>query len=336
MGKSNYKKAGLLSMFLVILLIAGLEFFLRIKKFPISFTDNESLWSSQRLKIYKPLNRSTIFLGSSRIKFDLDINTWDKLTGEEAIQLGIIGSSPRLILNDLSNDVNFCGKVVIDVTEIILFSMNQNNADMAAVNCLNYYKKWTPSQKINVAIKNRLKSNFVFLNNNLYSSGLKLLKKTKGALLLSITKLNRQSYLLYTPDKNLLDRELKSVLYQTQKENLNLSVSITKLDTILMSIKKDCDKIKSRGGQVIFIRTPSNGVILTREKIYFPREIYWDKLLMATNCKGIYFEDYTTMATLKCPDYSHLKPVDAVTYTRSLIKILEQNGWAFPFMQKSF
>lgn len=41
-----------------------------------------------------PPDKSTVFIGSSRIKFDLDIDTWEGITGDHAIQLACVGSTP--------------------------------------------------------------------------------------------------------------------------------------------------------------------------------------------------------------------------------------------------
>ena len=44
--------------------------------------------------VYEPPDESTVFIGSSRIKFDLDIPTWQNITGNHAIQLANVGSDP--------------------------------------------------------------------------------------------------------------------------------------------------------------------------------------------------------------------------------------------------
>ena len=43
-------------------------------------------------------------------------------------------------------------------------------------------------------------------------------------------------------------------------------------DSIFSTIKHDVDNIKARGGQVLFVRTPSSGAYLMGEKMGFPRE----------------------------------------------------------------
>ncbi|MEO6538814.1 MAG: hypothetical protein ABIT07_09970, partial [Ferruginibacter sp.] len=102
------------------------------------------------------------------------------------------------------------------------------------------------------------------------------------------------------------------------------------LDSILVVVKADVDKIQARGGQIIFVRTPSGGPFLMGEKMGFPREKYWDRLLAVTNRPGIYFEDYPAIAKFVCPEFSHLKQSDAIIFTKNLVEILKQKGWSFP------
>ena len=71
--------------------------------------------------VYESKDKATVFIGSSRIKFDLDIPTWESLTGNHAIQLANVGSSPRPVMEDLANDPNFKGRLVVDVTEGLFF-----------------------------------------------------------------------------------------------------------------------------------------------------------------------------------------------------------------------
>ena len=103
------------------------------------------------------------------------------------------------------------------------------------------------------------------------------------------------------------------------------------LDSLLLITKTSVDKIRARGGQVIFVRTPSSGPFLMGEKMGFPREKYWNRLLTYTNCPGIHFEDYPVIAHFECPEFSHLKQTDAIIFTKAFIKILrEEKGWKFP------
>jgi hypothetical protein len=59
----------------------------------------------------------------------------------------------------------------------------------------------------------------------------------------------------------------------------------------------------------------------------YPRTAYWDRLLATTGCKGIYFTDYPATAFFECPEWSHLKPTDAVLYTKAFIQEMQEKEW---------
>ena len=86
------------------------NFICGIKGHEVTYDDNEALWADKRAMVYNPSDKATVFIGSSRIKYDLDIPTWRALTGKDAIQLANVGSSPRAVLTDLANDPNFKGR----------------------------------------------------------------------------------------------------------------------------------------------------------------------------------------------------------------------------------
>ena len=102
-----------------------------------------------------------------------------------------------------------------------------------------------------------------------------------------------------------------------------------KLDSFFTTIKNDVAKIRARGGQVLFVRTPSSGPYWMGEKMGFPREKYWDQLLVRTDAPGIHFKDYPPIANLVCPEWSNHSPKHAVLFTETLVPALEQKSWHF-------
>src|SRR5919107_2937306 len=105
--KRLFLKAGILALVLVSAFLASWELYLRHQGRGISYDDGGSLWSDKRKRVYEPIDKATVFIGSSRIKYDLDIPTWKKITGDEPIQLANVGSSPLPMLYDLADDTNF-------------------------------------------------------------------------------------------------------------------------------------------------------------------------------------------------------------------------------------
>src|ERR1700749_1928193 len=124
MPANNLSRAAALMILLVLFVIGGWELYLRHSEQTADYDNGKELWADKRARVYGPVDKTVVFIGSSRIKFDLDIDTWRQLTGKEAAQLAIEGNSPVPVLKDLANDPKFHGKVVVDVTEPLFFSMD--------------------------------------------------------------------------------------------------------------------------------------------------------------------------------------------------------------------
>ena len=341
MESKNLAKACILTLTLVIVFVVSWELFLRSKGFETSYYDDPSLWSHKREMVYEPADKATVFIGSSRIKFDLDIDTWETITGDHAIQLACVGSTPVPLLEDLANDKKFKGKLVVDVTEGLFFSSSDGNARRPNEN-MKYYKEQTPAQRGSFYINHVLESQFVFLDKEWLSLN-ELLNKLDVPERSGVytfpgfpsdfgrVKFSRQEYMTdkLVADTNIANK-VKSIWGSFRKMSKEPPASGAKLDSMLMVVKNCVNKIKARGGQVMFVRTPSSGAFLMGEKMGFPREKYWDRILAVTNCHGIHFEDYPAIAHFVCPEFSHLSQSDAIVFTKHFITILEEKGWVFP------
>jgi hypothetical protein len=341
MKTANIIRAAFLAIILSLLVIGSWEIHLRNQGNKIYYDDNEAMWAHYRGMVYEPSDESTVFLGSSRIKFDLDIPTWQNITGNHVIQLANVGSDPVPYLMDLADDKKFKGTLVVDVTEEIFFS-DFSPEDVATDKKINYFKKITPTQRFSFQVNHVLESQFVFLDQDRYSINSMLdelpLAHRPGVYLepdfpddFGVVDFNRQSYMTprFVADTSLQNR-VKAIWVCLGKIMIGPPPSPGKLDSFCNMIKVATDKIKSRGGQVLFLRTPSSGPMLEGEKKGFSKSRYWDKLLAVTGCPGIFYADYPSLSQFVCPEWSHLKPDDAVIFTKELIKILQRDkGWTF-------
>ena len=341
MQPTNYKKAGLLALILTIISLASWEYSLRNKGVYADYDDNDALWANKRAMVYEPKDKATVFIGSSRIKYDLDIPTWESLTGNHAVQLANVGSSPRPVMEDLANDPNFKGRLVVDVTEGLFFFPGLAFYDGSTNKKIRYYHDITPTERFSFQVDRVLESQFVFLDQDNYSINAMLdqmkIPNRTGAPFFDFpmefgrNTYARQAYMTpeFVADTNLQNR-VKAVWMGCARMGGPPPVSGKALDSILNWVKIQVDKIKSHGGDVIFVRTPSSGPAFMGEQRGFPRKDYWDRILSTTGCPGIYFQDYPAIASFICPEWSHLKPADGVIYTKNLVKILEdEKGWSF-------
>ena len=336
---NNLKLAGLFALLISFVAMLCWETHLRNQGNKISYDDNEALWADKRALVYQPSDKATVFVGSSRIKYDLDISTWVALTGQQAVQLANVGSNPRLVLDNLANDKNFKGKLIVDVAEDIFFS-RQAFYDWRTKKKIAYYKERTPTERFSFQIDHALESEFVFLDQDNFSINAMLdnmhIPSRPGVfpglffpMGFSLVNFERQSYMSpdFVADTNQQNAVKAVWAYGIQRRAASPMPKET-LDSIFISVKINIDKIRSRGGDVMFVRPPSSGAYKEAEMKGFPRAAYWDRLLTFTNSKGVHYSDYPGTADLVCPEWSHLCPADAVIYTKSLVKALkEEKGW---------
>lgn len=338
---NQFVKAGLLTLSLVFIFFLAWEFFWRSKGYGITYDDGKDLWSGKRALVYQPMEEATVFIGSSRIKYDLDIPTWKKLTGEHAVQLAMEGNSPVPILVDLGNDTKFRGKLVVDVTEGLFFSAaHHNNSEPEAY--AQFYKDKTPSQKASYIINYGLESQFAFLNKEYLSLNGLLgqfeIPKREGVFHFpyfpkefSHVTFQRQNIIeeKFLHDTNIQKQVTGNWIFfaEMSKKAPPQPQAIT--DSLFIVVKNSTEKITKRGGQVIFVRTPSSGPFWENEQKAFPKEKYWNRLLTMTGIQGIHFKDYPETSNYVCPEWSHLSYKDAKDYTHQFVNQLVQKGWKF-------
>ncbi len=341
MSPQSLMRAAILMVILVISFLICWEFYLRADGADHSFDEGGPLFATQRANIYLPTDQSTVIIGSSRIKFDLDNDTWTEITGETPVQLSCVGSSPLPVLYDLAADDDFAGKLLIDVTEGLFFSLSARNSENPN-KYLAYYHDLTPAQRASILLNKPLESTFVFLDKDVYSINAMLdkleIKSRPGIFMFPIfprdferVSPSRQCYMApgFVAD-TLQQKEMQRIWAVLASGPPRPPVSGQTLDSMLQVIKTATDKIISRGGEVVFVRTPSSGAFWEREQKAYPRELYWERLLTETGCKGIHFMDDPATDHYICPEFSHLTPIDAIDYTKHLVRNLKDDaGWTF-------
>lgn len=93
---------------------------------------------------------------------------------------------------------------------------------------------------------------------------------------------------------------------------------------VCADVRKDIERIRARGGDVVFVRPPSGGAYYEREQRKVPRDRSWDRLLRETGSFGIHFEDYPEMQGLNTPEMSHLSAESATRFTRAYVGVLRE------------
>jgi hypothetical protein len=78
-------------------------------------------------------------------------------------------------------------------------------------------------------------------------------------------------------------------------------------------------KLRARGGKIVFVRFPYSGDLKKLEDRETPRAGIWDRVIRDTGAPGIYYEDYPELSSFSCPEWSHLSAGDSVEFSKRLI-----------------
>jgi hypothetical protein len=290
--------------------------------------DDRGDWAVERRKVDAGPRDSVVLIGDSRMLFDTDLDAWQRLTGRRPIQLGMMGSNAQPILHDLAADEHFAGLLVIGTAELSYFGDDGNAADV-----LDYIKNESPSQRIGNQLYRRLSRCFAFLDSN-YTLFTVLerhkLPERKGVdgPYLDVWKVgesydDRQSYLWEQIERNNYLREHARSIWM--EVFAGPTVKPDDVERVIADTRSDINRIRARGGEVVWIRPPSSGPLLEIERIRYPRGEVWDRLMRETSSFGVYFEDYPTMQSLHCVDWSHLNRASATAYTDAYVSVLREH-----------
>lgn len=342
MKNFELRKAGTLAIVIIVLFVACWELYWRSQSYEFSFNDDESRWAFTRKQVYDTSPARPVIIGSSRVKFDIHLSEWGEASGYEPVQLALVGTSPRPVLSDLANDPDFNGTVLIGVTEGLFFATDGSLMEERARKRITFYPKWSLSQQISFHMNSVLERAFVFLDDDRFTLN-SLLKRIPiqsrpGVFVFPNFPLE-MGYTLANRQEVFSQKFVSDTAVQHQVQNVwkflgmtdskYRAVSGDTLTHIIVSVKESVDKIKARGGKVLFLRMPSSDPVWSAEQQIFPRELYWDRLLKDTQSEGIHFADYPQLSKYKCPDWSHLTSDDTHAFTADLIKIIEaKTGWS--------
>jgi hypothetical protein len=292
--------------------------------------DGRADWAVERRKVDSGPRDSVVIIGDSRILLDTDLATWQRLTSRRPIQLALLGVNAQPILHDLAADSHFAGLLVIGTAEFSYFS------DDSIPGVLRYIRTESPSQRTGQQLYNELSRYFAFLDSN-YTL-FKLLERhrwpeRKGVAgpymenwKISESYDDRQTYLWERLERDDYLRRQSQSIWTTYFAGP--PVKSDKVERVTASTKLDIDKIRARGGEVVWVRPPSGGPLLDIERTRYPRTRVWDKLLRDTASFGVYFEDYSSMQHLSCPDWSHLSKTSAIAFTDAYVHaMLDHVDW---------
>jgi hypothetical protein len=316
-----WRVIALIVMVLVILLTSVWEWRMRtLELVPGDLGENLDRWTELRKRVDKR-DVPVAIIGDSRILFDTDLDRAAQLTGVRPLQLAIAGGSGLPILEDLADDPHFKGLAIVGMAETAYF--NTQLAGVRPQKALELSRWESPSKRASFLIQRVVSHGLAMLDDDYQLSTLvfridkdwrpgvkgpyddvwKAQETAAGGQTWIWRRLEHDQRLsehtrnvwhLRYPAKPLDDRSIKAVLVRT---------------------KVAVDKIRARGGDVVFVRPPSAPALRTVEDKHLPRAKGWDALLAYTHTNGIHFDDLPAAQNLTLPEESHLSRACATVFT---------------------
>ncbi len=84
------------------------------------------------------------------------------------------------------------------------------------------------------------------------------------------------------------------------------------------------DKIRARGGEVVFVRPPSAPELRVNEEAQVPKVKGWDALIANTHSVGVHADDLPQAQNLTLPEWSHLNRKCARVFTDAYVRRLSE------------
>jgi len=341
--KHHWMLLALLSAVITVVLTLGWELYCRSLGYEPSLNDSTDLWASRRMVLDTEPSR-TVLIGSSRILFDFNMDVYEQGMGERPLQLATVGTNPLVYLEDLADHPQFSGTVIVGVVPG-LFMAPGGPPVAAAKKHLDHYRRWTPTRRVKYYAFRILERRLAFLNDE---------DLTLNKLLLQLKFPNREQVKAppeLPPHFHTVDEERQGGMTDFAENSTALQKRIQQIwlplfvppppkekltpeeltiirrelgKHMLSRAKTAVDKIRSRGGKVVFLRLPSTGALRALESQTTPRPYIWEHILRVTGAPGIHFEDYPQLSGFDCPEWSHLNRKDATEFTKRLIPLFKE------------
>src|SRR5436305_4164531 len=299
---------------------------------------NEDLWTMTRRSV-KP--ESIVIIGDSRGWYDLDLDELQKGLGKRPVQLAMGGSCAYPVLADLANDNNFHGTVICSVVPRLFVAPPGSPPMDRAEKTVRRSHTQTLAQHASEYLAMPLEERVAFLKQE---------ELTLDDLLKRLPIPNRP-YALVSPRLppyfGTLDRERRArMTEECAQPGSELAKMIQQIwiplftppppptyipkeefaktmeDAINQRFKDVAaavQKLRARGGKIVFVRFPCSGELKTLEDRETPRAGIWDRVLKDTGAPGIYYEDFRDLAGFNCPEWSHLSAGDSVEFSKRLV-----------------
>jgi hypothetical protein len=296
-----------------------------------AYNDTVGLWAIERRQV-RATDQPVVAIGSSRTLFDLELSVWEELTGRPLIQLANVGTSVRPFLADLADDESFAGLAVVGVTEILFLMPGGIHGHFARD-----AQRESPSSRLGQRLAMMLERRLAFLDtDNLALSTVvaRLPMRNRPGVRdphwdvwkLANTYERRQTLMWARVEDDPAYREHARGVWSRMLQ-APPPFPVERLPEIaagaVAAAAADVDRLRARGGEVVFVRFPSTGPFYEAEQRLGARELVWEPLIERTGAASVHFEDHPELQGYDLPEWSHLAAAEVPRFTRALVPLVQ-------------
>jgi hypothetical protein len=264
----------------------------------------------------------------------MQLDVWERESGERPIQLALEGTSPVKLMEDLAEDDDFTGTLLIGVAPGPFFGGGGYRAK-----AFQRYEQESPSQWLGQQLSMLVEPYLAFYHHD-YSlftvinrqdlknrEGVEFEPDVRRLATYGRDRAARMYWKVeedaeyariaqeiwaagFTPIEEEEEEELDK-FYERRAEIIDRAIDATKA-------------LQERGIEVIFFQSPAEGHYAISEPMYFPREETWDVLIEKTGAMGLHWQDHEEMRGYWLPEWSHMSGSEADRFTAALHRLIQR------------
>jgi hypothetical protein len=287
--------------------------------------NSEVAWVKERIRAD---TAKVAIVGDSRILFDTDLDRFEALTGIRPIQLAIHGTSPLTLLEDAASNENFRGLLIVGLADTMFFQPFDGYGE--------YVRRrgdfTSPSGRVGIEIDHVLQRRLAFLDSNhrLSVAAHRLDPDFRPGVegprhdIWKVSQVGeeRATWLWPRVEYDPEYRARTRWAWKGFKEKYPYTPQLIAQGHA--RAKTAVDKIRARGGEVVFVRPPSAPELRVNEEAQVPKKVGWDHLLRNTRSAGVHADDLVHAQHLTLPEWSHLNRACATVFTDAYVRRLSE------------
>ncbi len=333
-SSSNMRPAALIALIVTILLMGGWEAYWRDDGAVPSYRNSDGLWAIQRRRIDEGEGDRTVIAGSSRMFFNTQLDVWERESGERPIQLALEGTSPVSLMEDLADDPDFTGMLIVGVAPGLMFSGYEYRGS-----AFEQYREESPAKWLGQQISMLVEPYLAFYQND-YSLFAVIKRQPLPVREGVDVRADVRRLATYGKDRatRLWDKvEIEPAYAEIIKrrwaagfvpiEERDEEWIAGNLENVAKQIERTVaatKKLKERGIEVIFVRNPSEGHYAISDPMYNPRAENWDVIIEQSGALGLHWQDHEEMQGYWLPEWSHMSGSEADRYTKALYHLIQR------------